>query len=205
MILKVIIKSTLGLGLLLLILSCKKHETTPVQNPFTTSFSVNGNSIVSYTNPSGINTLRITCPNDTATNQITYTHDIINYDTNYPTSAYTLSIPYDSSNFVSLLKTNTKYPLLANVGDSCSIGMDFTYNDVQGIPYSSISDNNLSQQYVSLSKITYLGDEESAAISYAVYSLSGNFTCIVQSGDTSLPLKVISNGNFTVKAYLLRQ
>ena len=200
-----ILKSIPGLALILFILSCKKHETTPVQNPYTSSFSVNGNPILSYTNPSGINTLRITCPNDTAANQITYTHDIINYDTNYQTSAYTLSFPYDSSIFVSLLKTNTKYPLLANVGDSCSIGMDFSYTDAQGIPYSSISNNNLSEQYMSISKITYLGDEESAAISYAVYSLSGNFTCTIQSGDTTLPREVISNGNFTAKAYLLRQ
>jgi len=194
----------LTFSLLLITFSCKKHESAPA-NPFTTSFSVNGGYLLSYTNPTTINSLSHTCPNNTAANSITYVHDIINYDPNYPTSIYTLSLPYDSSVFVTLVKTNIKYPLLNNIGDSCSIGMDFTYNTMQGIPFSSVNDTYLSQQYMSLSKITYAGDAASDSISYAVYYLTGNFSCIIQAGDTTLPLQVVSDGNFMIKTYLLRQ
>jgi len=194
----------LAFTLLLFAFACKKKESTPA-NPFTTSFSVNGGYLLSYTNPSTINSLSHTCPNDTAANRVTYVHDIINYDPNYPTSAYTLSLPYDSSVFVNLVKPNTKYPMLNNVGDSCSIGMDFTYNDLKGIPYSSIGDSVLTQQYMYFSKIAYAGNEVSFNISYAVYNLTGSFTCIIQAGDTSLPLQVVSDGSFMVKTYLLRQ
>lgn len=193
----------LTLTLFTVLWSCKKKHAEPAAaDSLTTSFSVNGASVTSYLNPA-VNEIYINCPNDTASNAITYAHDIVNYDPNYPSSYYTLSIPYDSSVFDSLVKVNIKYPLLSNTGDSCSIGMDFSYTE-NGTAYSSIYLNNLTEQYVEFSKIVYGGQQVDMTTNFAVYYLTGNFTCIIQAGDTTLPLKVISNGNFTAKAYLRR-
>jgi|GEM_PF-5314588 len=184
--------------------SCKKKSAEPMSpsDALTTSFSVDESTVLSYINPFTINQLYHTCPDDTASNRVTYIHDIINYDPNYQSSFYTLSIPYDSSVFSNLVMTNKKYPL-SNVGDSCSIGMDFTYTS-NGTAYQSIN-VSLTGQYMEFSKIVYGGQEVSNTVSYATYYLTGTFACIIQAGDTTLPYKVVSNGSFTTKALLRRR
>lgn len=183
--------------------SCKKKHAEPsAVDSLTTSFSVDETSSTSYLNPA-VSEIYISCPNDTASDRITYTHDIVNYDINYKSSYYTLSIPYDSSVFVNMLKLNTKYPLLSNTGDSCSVAMDFFYTE-NGTAYSSIYPDTLTDQYVQFSKIVYGGQQVDNTTNFAVYYLTGSFACIIQAGDTTLPLKKISNGSFTAKAYLRR-